>query len=144
MGKKEAARVEMNLKRSGWKVCSIHGDKSQEARTQAVEQFKSGEVPLLVATDVAARGLDIPGVDYVINFSFPLTIEDYVHRIGRTGRAGKNGVAHTFFQTKADKLRAGELVKVLRDAGQPVPEKMLSFDLSIRKKEHKLYGSFGP
>merc|ERR1719331_2498220 len=73
--KKEAARVEMNLKRSGWKVCSIHGDKSQDQRTQAVEQFKSGEVPLLVATDVAARGLDIPGVDFVINYSFPLTIE---------------------------------------------------------------------
>ena len=67
-----------------------------------------------------------------------------VHRIGRTGRAGKKGLAHTFFQTKADKLRAGELVKVLRDAGQTVPEKMLSFDLSIRKKEHKLYGAFGP
>ena len=67
-----------------------------------------------------------------------------VHRIGRTGRAGKTGRAHTFFQSKADKLRAGELVKVLRDAGQAVPEKMLSFDLSIRKKDHKLYGSFGP
>ena len=67
-----------------------------------------------------------------------------VHRIGRTGRAGKKGLAHTFFQTKADKLRAGELVKVLRDAGQNVPEKMMTFDLSIRKKEHKLYGAFGP
>ena len=78
--KKEAARLEGNLSRAGWVVTSIHGDKSQEGRTKAVEQFKSGEVPLLVATDVAARGLDIPGVDFVINFSFPLTIEDYVHR----------------------------------------------------------------
>merc|ERR1719384_2701937 len=141
--KKEAARVEMNLKRSGWKVCSIHGDKSQEARTQAVEQFKSGEVPLLVATDVAARGLDIPGVDFVINYSFPLTIEDYVHRIGRTGRAGREGTAHTFFQ-QCDKLRAGELVKVLKDANQEVPAAMNDFDLSIKRKEHKLYGNFGP
>jgi len=96
-------------------VTSIHGDKSQDGRTKAVEQFKSGEIPLLVATDVAARGLDIPGVDFVINYSFPLTIEDYVHRIGRTGRAGRNGTAHTFFQ-QCDKLRAGELVKVLKDA----------------------------
>merc|ERR1712088_138693 len=141
--KKEAARVETNLKRSGWKVCSIHGDKSQEARTQAVEQFKSGEVPLLVATDVAARGLDIPGVDFVINYSFPLTIEDYVHRIGRTGRAGREGTAHTFFQ-QCDKLRAGELVKVLKEANQEVPEAMNDFDLCIKKKEHKLYGAFGP
>ena len=78
--KKEAARIETNLSNRGWRVGSIHGDKSQEGRTQAVEQFKSGAVPLLVATDVAARGLDIPGVDFVINYSFPLTIEDYVHR----------------------------------------------------------------
>merc|ERR1712147_426912 len=139
----EAARLETNLKRSGWKVSSIHGDKSQDARTQAVEQFKSGEVPLLVATDVAARGLDIPGVDYVINFSFPLTIEDYVHRIGRTGRAGKNGTSHTFFHA-GDKLRAGELVKVLKDSNQEVPAAMNDFDLCIKKKEHKLYGAFGP
>jgi len=141
--KKEAARIEQNLSRGGWKVTSIHGDKSQEGRTHAVEQFKSGTVPLLVATDVAARGLDIPGVDFVINFSFPLTIEDYVHRIGRTGRAGRQGTSHTFFQT-CDKLRAGELVKVLKDAGQEVPEAMNQFDLNIKKKEHKLYGSFGP
>ena len=66
-----------------------------------------------------------------------------VHRIGRTGRAGRKGVAYTFFQAKFDTLRAGELVKVLKDAGQPVPEKMKSFNLNIKKKEHKLYGSFG-
>merc|ERR1712212_492982 len=76
--KKEAARIESSLSNKGWRVGSIHGDKSQEGRTQAVEQFKSGTVPLLVAADVAARGLDIPGVDFVINYSFPLTIEDYV------------------------------------------------------------------
>jgi len=141
--KKEASRIEMSLQRSGWNCTSIHGDKSQEARTEAVENFKNGRVPLLVATDVAARGLDIPDVDYVINYSFPLTIEDYVHRIGRTGRAGKSGVSHTFFQS-CDKARAGELVKVLKDAGQDVPKEMMSFDLNIKKKEHKLYGSFGP
>merc|ERR1712059_30131 len=141
--KKEAARVEQNLVRGGWKACSIHGDKSQDARTEALEQFKSGKVPLLVATDVAARGLDIPMVDFVINYSFPLTIEDYVHRIGRTGRAGRTGTSHTFFQT-CDKLRAGELVKVLKDANQEVPASMMDFDLNIKKKEHKLYGAFGP
>lgn len=72
---------------------AIHGDISQSQRTAAVEKFKSGEVPLLIATDVAARGLDIPDVEAVINYSFPLTTEDYVHRIGRTGRAGKTGTA---------------------------------------------------
>jgi ATP-dependent RNA helicase DBP3 len=68
----------------------------------------------MIATDVAARGLDIPMVEYVINYSFPLTIEDYVHRIGRTGRAGKTGVAHTFFHV-GDKSHAGELILVLNE-----------------------------
>ena len=72
---------------------AVHGDISQSQRTAAVEKFKSGEVPLLIATDVAARGLDIPDVEAVINYSFPLTTEDYFHRIGRTGRAGKTGRA---------------------------------------------------
>ena len=70
---------------------AVHGDISQAARSAAVDGFKSGAVPLLIATDVAARGLDIPDVAAVINYSFPLTAEDYVHRIGRTGRAGKSG-----------------------------------------------------
>lgn len=141
--KKEAARIESNLQRQGWKATSIHGDKSQDMRTKALEQFKSAEIPLLVATDVAARGLDIPNVDHVINFSFPLTIEDYVHRIGRTGRAGRAGTSHTFFQP-VDKARAGELVNVLKEANQVVPEEMNQFDLNVKRKEHKLYGNFGP
>ena len=75
--KKEASRIEDYLASKGWNVTSIHGDKSQEARQAAVDSFKAGRIPLLVATDVAARGLDIPDVDLVINYSFPLTIEDY-------------------------------------------------------------------
>ena len=81
--KKEAQRLENNLRREGWKCCSIHGDKGQDARTRALADFKDGTNPLMIATDVAARGLDIPNVEVVLNFTFPLTIEDYVHRIGR-------------------------------------------------------------
>ncbi|CEG43842.1 dead box rna helicase [Plasmopara halstedii] len=139
--KKEADRVERMLHQRGWHCVAIHGDRTQQQRSEAVEQFKSGEVPLLIATDVAARGLDIPGVEYVINYSFPLTIEDYVHRIGRTGRGGKKGTAHTFF-TANDKPRAGELVNLLREGKQEVPKDLTKFGTHVKKKEHKLYGAF--
>jgi ATP-dependent RNA helicase DBP3 len=139
--KKEAPRVEALLQRRGLTCGAIHGDISQVQRTSAVEKFKAGTVPLLVATDVAARGLDIPDVEVVINYSFPLTTEDYVHRIGRTGRAGKTGIAHTFFCAASDKPRAGELINVLREAGQKVPEELMKFGTTVKKKESKLYGS---
>ena len=141
--KKEAERMEHSLKRDGFNVCSIHGNKNQVARTAALEDFKSGKTNILVATDVAARGLDIPNVEVVINYTFPLTIEDYVHRIGRTGRAGKTGISYTFFQT-GDKSHAGELQQVMKQAGQEVPEDLMKFGSTIKKKEHKLYGNFGP
>uniref|UniRef100_K3X8C2 RNA helicase n=1 Tax=Globisporangium ultimum (strain ATCC 200006 / CBS 805.95 / DAOM BR144) TaxID=431595 RepID=K3X8C2_GLOUD len=139
--KKEADRVERMLQQKGWTCAAIHGDRNQQQRTEAVEQFKKGQIPLLIATDVAARGLDIPGVEYVLNYSFPLTIEDYVHRIGRTGRGGKKGIAHTFF-TNNDKPRAGELVNLLRDSNQDVPQDLMKFGTHVKKKEHKLYGAF--
>jgi len=135
--KKEATRLETYLNKRGWKVGSIHSNKSQNQRTAALQAFKDGTYPLLVATDVAARGLDIPQVEYVINYSFPLTIEDYVHRIGRTGRAGAKGTSHTFFQSH-DKLRAGELVNVLKENNQEVPEGLLKWGLTVKKKEPKL------
>lgn len=138
--KKEATRVESMLQRRGWNVVAVHGDKSQHDRTKAVTLFKDGTCPLMIATDVAARGLDIPDVEVVINYSFPLTTEDYVHRIGRTGRAGKKGVSHTFF-TQSDKARAGELANVLREAGQVVPDELLKFGTHVKKKESKLYGA---
>merc|ERR1719499_386382 len=131
--KMDAGEVENELWNKGYNVVSIHGDKTQWERTNALEKFKRGTANVLVATDVAARGLDIPDVEVVINFSFPLTIEDYVHRIGRTGRAGKEGIAHSLF-TQQDYKLAGCLVKVLKDAGQEVPPEMLKFDLRIRGK----------
>ncbi|KAE9596899.1 putative RNA helicase [Lupinus albus] len=138
--KMEASRVENMLQKGGWKAVSIHGDKAQHARTKALSLFNVGTCPLMIATDVAARGLDIPDVEVVINYSFPLTTEDYVHRIGRTGRAGKKGVAHTFF-TQQNKGLAGELVNVLREAGQTVPEALMKFGTHVKKKESKLYGA---
>ncbi|NP_001169296.1 putative DEAD-box ATP-dependent RNA helicase family protein [Zea mays] len=138
--KKEAARVETMLQRRGWKAVSVHGDKAQHDRTKALSLFKEGKCPLMIATDVASRGLDIPDVEVVINYSYPLTTEDYVHRIGRTGRAGKKGVAHTFF-TQANKALAGELVNVLREADQVVPPALMKFGTHVKKKESKIYGS---
>jgi ATP-dependent RNA helicase DBP3 len=141
--KKEASRLESFLQKKGYKCCAIHGDKSQDQRTKALAEFKSGQNPVLIATDVAARGLDIPNVEYVINVSFPLTIEDYIHRIGRTGRAGKFGIAHTFF-TSFDKARSGELINVLREAKMPVPDNLMKFGTTVKKKAHATYGDFGP
>jgi ATP-dependent RNA helicase DBP3 len=104
--KKEAMRIENFIRMKGFRVGGIHGDLSQDKRSASLAAFKEGKVPLLVATDVAARGLDIPAVKLVINVTFPLTAEDYVHRIGRTGRAGKEGLAITLF-TEHDKGLSG-------------------------------------
>ncbi|KAG5943170.1 RNA-dependent ATPase [Claviceps sorghi] len=139
--KKEATRVESFLSRKGVSVGGIHGDLKQEQRTRSLEAFKSGQTPVLVATDVAARGLDIPEVKLVINVTFPLTIEDYVHRIGRTGRAGKTGAAHTFF-TIQDKPHSGSLINILKGANQPVPDELLKFGTTVKKKTHDMYGAF--
>ena len=86
------------LIRRGIKAAVIHGNKSQGQRQKALEQFKTNQVSVLLATDVASRGLDIPDVTHVINYDMPATYDDYVHRIGRTGRAGKKGIALTFVE----------------------------------------------
>lgn len=91
-------KLSQSLHRDGVKSASIHGNKSQPQRQRALKDFKDDRVQVLVATDVAARGLDIPNVTHVINYEVPQTYDDYVHRIGRTGRAGKHGVALTFVE----------------------------------------------
>ena len=89
--KKGADSLEAFLSSEGYPVTSIHGDRSQREREEALRQFRGGRCPILVATAVAARGLDIPNVKHVINFDLPSDIEEYVHRIGRTGRMGNLG-----------------------------------------------------
>ncbi|XP_039399760.1 probable ATP-dependent RNA helicase DDX4 isoform X2 [Mauremys reevesii] len=100
---------------------SIHGDREQREREEALWDFRSGKCPVLVATSVAARGLDIEKVQHVINFDLPSTIDEYVHRIGRTGRCGNIGKAISFFDSISDSHIAQPLVKVLSDAQQEVP-----------------------
>ncbi|XP_053725411.1 probable ATP-dependent RNA helicase DDX4 isoform X3 [Synchiropus splendidus] len=100
---------------------SIHGDREQRERELALTDFRSGKCPVLVATSVAARGLDIPDVQHVVNFDLPGGIDEYVHRIGRTGRCGNVGRAVSFFDPDADRQLAGSLVSVLAQAQQEVP-----------------------
>ncbi|WP_310564896.1 DEAD/DEAH box helicase [Hydrogenophaga sp.] len=100
------ARLARSLEREGLKTTALHGDKSQDERLKALDAFKQGEVDLLVCTDVAARGLDIKDVPAVFNFDIPFNAEDYVHRIGRTGRAGASGLAVSFVSAKDTRLMA--------------------------------------
>lgn len=88
----------------GWRSAVMHGSKSQEQRELALSQLRNGQVDCLVATDIAGRGIDVSNVSLVLNFQMCRTIEDYTHRIGRTGRAGKNGVAITFLGKEDDEV----------------------------------------
>ena len=108
------ARLARSLEKEGLKTTAMHGDKSQEERLKALEAFKNGEVDLLVCTDVAARGLDIKDVPAVFNFDIPFSAEDYVHRIGRTGRAGASGLAVSFV-SKSDARLIGEIEKLIKN-----------------------------
>ena len=107
------ARLARSLEREGLKTTALHGDKSQDERLKALDAFKKGEVDLLVCTDVAARGLDIKDVPAVFNFDVPFNAEDYVHRIGRTGRAGASGLAVSFV-SKSDARLVGDIEKLIK------------------------------
>jgi ATP-dependent RNA helicase RhlE len=107
------ARLARSLEREGLRATALHGDKSQDERLKALEAFKKGEVDLLVATDVAARGLDIKDVPAVFNFDLPFNAEDYVHRIGRTGRAGASGLAFSF-SGREDSKSLADIEKLLK------------------------------
>ncbi|MEY3735342.1 MAG: hypothetical protein RLZZ624_400, partial [Cyanobacteriota bacterium] len=114
-----ANRIADRLEKEGLKAAAIHGNKSQGARTRALAGFKSGEVQVLVATDIAARGIDIHQLPHVVNLDLPNVAEDYVHRIGRTGRAGRSGVAVTL----ATPAEAEAVAAVEALTGQPIPRR---------------------
>jgi ATP-dependent RNA helicase DDX3X len=118
--KKKADLLEDFLIRQGLSATSIHGDRVQQDRTAALRTFSNGTTPYLIATNVAARGLDIENIAHVINYDMPTDIDDYVHRIGRTGRAGKPGLA-TAFITDENTNIVGKLLEILNEAGQEVP-----------------------
>lgn len=118
--KKGADQLDEYLYREGFPVTSIHGDRTQREREEALKRFRCGRSPILVATAVAARGLDIPNVKHVINFDMPSDVEEYVHRIGRTGRMGNLGLATSFFNEKNRNLTK-DLVELIVESNQELP-----------------------
>ena len=132
------------LMQKGYPCMSIHGGKDQIDRDSTIDDFKAGIVPILIATSVAARGLDVPKLTLVINYDVPSHAEDYIHRIGRTGRAGREGTAVTFITEEQDRY-SRDIAKVLKQSGQTVPgelQKLVDgFDDKVKSGEEKVYGS---
>ncbi|KAK4546185.1 DEAD-box ATP-dependent RNA helicase [Oleoguttula mirabilis] len=122
----------------GFPATSIHGDRTQREREKALEMFRNGRCPILVATAVAARGLDIPNVKHVVNYDLPTDIDDYVHRIGRTGRAGNTGISTAFFN-RGNRGVVRDLIDLLKEANQEVP----GFLESIARESSGFGGSSG-
>jgi superfamily II DNA/RNA helicase len=129
--KREVAVLYKSLQKHGFSVGALHGDMDQSARTAALDQFRKGELPLLVASDVAARGLDIPAVSHVFNFDVPHHPDDYVHRIGRTGRAGRAGAAISIV-TPLDTKSITAIEKLI---GQPIPHAEGDFTVQSDESE---------
>lgn len=122
-----------DLMRKGYPCMSIHGGKDQIDRDSTIDDFKAGVVPIMIATSVAARGLDVKQLRLVVNFDAPNHLEDYVHRAGRTGRAGNTGTAVTFLTGEQEQFSVG-IAKALEQSGQPVPERVNEMRKSFREK----------
>ena len=121
--KTETDDIHEYLMLKGVGAVGIHGGKDQSEREYAIATFKDGRKDVLVGTDVASKGLDFPEIQHVINFDMPKTVEDYVHRIGRSGRAGASGYSISFF-TQTNAAMARDLVKIMREAEQEVPREL--------------------
>jgi len=133
--KRMADQVSSDLKLKGFLAEPIHGDKNQYERDRVLKDFKTGVCRIMIATDVASRGIHVNDITHVINYDFPNNIEDYVYRIGRTGRAGTYVSAYTFFSERTDAKKARPLVKCLEEAGQAVPTELLQIAASAPPQE---------
>ena len=127
----------------GHRVQSLHGDKQQAARTRILSDFKTGRAHVLIATDVAARGIDVSDIQCVINYNMPMNSEDYVHRIGRTGRAGKTGTSISFFSQDDEDL-IPELVPILTESQQEIPAEFSEFIANRRAKRYEMLRGNAP
>ncbi|CAG8183037.1 unnamed protein product [Penicillium nalgiovense] len=121
--KRVADDITRFLRQDGWPALSIHGDKQQNERDWVLNEFKQGKSPIMVATDVASRGIDVRDITHVLNYDYPNNSEDYVHRIGRTARAGAKGTAITFFTTDNSK-QARDLITILTEAKQQIDPRL--------------------
>jgi len=121
--KRVADEITRFLRQDGWPALSIHGDKQQNERDWVLNEFKTGKSPIMVATDVASRGIDVRNITHVFNYDYPNNSEDYVHRIGRTGRAGAKGTAITLF-TMENSKQARDLVSVLTESKQQIDPRL--------------------
>ncbi|KAF2263735.1 hypothetical protein CC78DRAFT_544684 [Lojkania enalia] len=121
--KRVADDITRFLRQDGWPALSIHGDKQQNERDWVLNEFKTGKSPIMVATDVASRGIDVRNITHVLNYDYPNNSEDYVHRIGRTGRAGAKGTSITFF-TSDNSKQARDLVGILTESKQQIDPRL--------------------
>ncbi|MCW8982029.1 MAG: DEAD/DEAH box helicase, partial [Altibacter sp.] len=133
-------KLEQTLLKNNYNAISLHGDKTQSARQLALNDFKAGEASILIATDVASRGIDIDGLDAVINFDLPNIPETYIHRIGRTGRAGLKGMAYSFCAAD-EKAYVKEIQKIIQGALQVVDDHPYPLDPKAKPPVHKKKGS---
>jgi len=130
-------------KKDNWPADGIHGDRSQNEREAVLDSFRRGKRPILVATDVAARGLDVKDVMIVINYDFPNNVEDYVHRIGRTARGDEmKGTSYAFY-TSTNSSCTREFIDLLKDAVQEVPDALYNMMPYRNDKKKSRYGNGG-
>jgi ATP-dependent RNA helicase RhlE len=148
-----ADRLSRKLVRSGIKAAAIHGDRTQNQRNQALRGFQEGQYRVLVATDVAARGIHVEGISHVVNYDLPQVPEDFIHRVGRTGRAGARGTATTF-AARAERAEVARIERTLSirlkrlelSAGIPREERHTApvVAIEVASRRPRLVGSFGP